>query len=386
MINPGTEILSVDPAYLHHLLINKNVTLGRKGGVSLVRGFDDYNHLVEINGIFSQTPRGDPCDRTGRVVTPLKIYAGRKWPPKDISLSLDQALRKRVRDLEDHKKTINIMWSGGVDSTTVVNAFIEHAQHRDQIRVLYTPFSEYEHGEYLGFLRDLGIETIDISGMVYLENYFDGLFVTGDGGDEHYASIDESFLETNGYDALTKPWQDFFKQTVPNKTFMEFCENYFSWAGQEIKTLLEARWWFYINSKYRCILNEKLHFWVDHPEFDKNLVLGFFDFDEFDQYVRHRIHEFINRDGYQTWKQDLKNYCASIDGFQSWCRDKRKVNSNQLHLYANKKRMFKNLHWIFILDDGRRISTPNMPLFSIQELEATHGSALDCLWNEPAKI
>lgn len=383
MIDPGTEILAVSTDYLHHLLINKNQMMGRKGQVDLVRGFENYNHLVEINGIFSQRPKGDPTDRTGHVVTPLKIHAGRKWQPNDRLLDLEQTLEKRVQEIEDHKKIINIMWSGGVDSTTVVNAFIKHAQHRDQIRVLYTPFSEYEHPEYLGFLRDLGIQAIDISGMVYLEKYFDGLFITGDGGDEHYASIDESFLERNGYDVLARPWQDFFRRAVPNTAFLEFCENYFSWSGQEIKTVLEARWWFYINSKYRCILNEKLHFWLDYPGFDKNLVIGFFDFDAFDQYSRHRINEFISRDGYHTWKQDLKNYCASIDGFTSWCRDKRKINSGQLHIYANKKRVFKDLHWLFILDDGRRIFTPNMPLFSITELEETYGNSLDCLWNVP---
>lgn len=383
MIDPWTEILSVNHVYMSRLLTSKKLMLGRKSQINLISGFDDYNHLVEINGIFSRRPKGMPYDRTGHVVTPLKIYAGRKWQPKDAFLDLDKICETRVREIEDHKKIINIMWSGGVDSTTVVNAFIKHGRHRDQIRVLYTPFSQYEHPDYLGFMRDLDIQTIDISGMTYLENYFDGLFITGDGGDEIYGSIDESFLERYGYDALMQPWQDFFRQALPNTEFLEFCEKYFSWSGQEIKTVLEARWWFYINSKYRCMLNAKLHFWLDYPGFDKNLVLSFFDFDAFDEYSRCRIPQFINRDGYHTWKQDLKSYCESIDGFSAWCREKRKDGSAQLHFYANKKSIFKNLHWIFILDNGRRIFTPNMPLFSIAEFEEIYGDSLDCLWNVP---
>jgi hypothetical protein len=278
------------------------------------------------------------------------------------------------------------MWSGGIDSTTICNAFIEHLPQKDQLRVLYSPFSQYEHGQYLDFIHDVNIETVDISGKVYMETMFDGLFFTGDGGDESYASIDQSFIDLHGFEVLDRPWKDFFWQQTEDQSFIDYCEEYFAGCGLEIQSVLEARWWFYINSKYRCMLNNKLGFWLDYPNFCGDLVQGFFDFDQFDQYVSHRIKGMIQKKSYHTWKQDLKDYCYSIDRLSDWRENKSKINSSQLTFYSAKKRMLKNLHSIFLMYDGRRLSTPHMPLFSSQEFASIYGHTLDGLWNEPDQI
>lgn len=386
MIARQAEIISVYQPYYRQLLRSKGLSLDTLGAISRVKGYDQYNHLVKINSIWSNNPRGDPGDRTGHVVTPLKTYPGRPWKYTDATMDLDQIIHSRVRSIEQTNHKINIMWSGGVDSTVVTDAFIANLKQRDQMRVLYSPFSVYEHAPYLDFLHRLNIETVDISGTVYLDQFFDGIFVTGDGGDECHASLDESFLEKHGMSVLDLPWRDFFWNHCQDQMFMDFCEKYFSWSGQEINTVLEARWWFYINSKYRCIMSNKLNFWLDYPNFNRDLVVSFFDFDEFDQYISHHIGEIIHPDGYHTWKQYLKDFCMKVDGFDDYRQHKKKVGSFQLFWYANNKRALKNLFSLFVLDDGSRISTPNMPLFSVRELYAKYGDQIDDLWNAPDQI
>ena len=134
------------------------------------------------------------------------------------------------------------------------------------------------------------------------------------------------------------------------------------------------------------MLNGKLGFWLDYPNFRGDLVQGFFDFDQFDQYVSHRVDGMIQKAGYHTWKQDLKDYCYSIDGFSDWKTNKSKTNSSQLTFYSAKKRMMKNLHSIFLMYDGQRIATPHMPLFSTREFDNIYGRSLDDLWNAPDQI
>lgn len=386
MINDRSQILQLDPSYFDRVVADKNLKLEKVGDLCKIHGYNAYNYLIDINTLFSASPSGEPTDRTGNVRTPVKIYAGRSFETRDQIIDIEQACASRVTDLELQNKMINVMWSGGIDSTAVVTAMLKHLRDLSQLRVIYSPYSTYEHPDYLEFLKRFNVEIVDMSGTVYLDTFFDGFFVTGDGGDESHASIDDSFFQAQGFSGLVRPWRDFFWQHKPDQEFMDFCEQYFSRAGQEISTVLEARWWFYINSKYRCILNRKLHFWIDYPGFDMNLVVGFFDCDQFECYIRHNLDRIIRPAGYHTWKQDLKDYCTKLDGFDHWAQTKSKVMSSQITLYAAKKRAMKDLHSLYVLTDGQIIRTPNMPLFSIRELYALYGNSLDHLWNAPDKI
>lgn len=357
------------------------------GDLYQIQGYKSYNNLLAINAMFSSCPSGEPIDRTGNlVITPLKRFCRRPWKYFTNPISLEQALAQRVKELVSLNQKINVLWSGGIDSTTIVNACIANMCNLDQLRILYSPFSRYEHAEFLAFIKSKNIETVDISGMVYLETQFDGIFVTGDTGDECHASLDESFFDQYGADALSLPWRDYFWNRTKNQKFMDFCDQYFSLAGREITTLLHARWWFYINSKLYSVLEKKLLFWTDYENFNIDLVHGFFDCDSFDQYITHHIDDILLGNRYEGWKQALKNYCFSVDGFDNWRRKKTKVHSNQIVRYISKKATIKKLHAILLLDDGTRIATPSLPLLSRSEFTATYRDNLNDLWNEPDKV
>lgn len=335
--------------------------------------------------MFSNGPKGQPLDRTGNIHLPLKYNTGRPWIYVDTPITLTDALSKRASDLLATGEKINLLWSGGIDSTTMVNAFLSNTNDQTQLRVLYSPFSVYEHREYLTtFLSKFPqVELVDISGDVYLTQQFDGIFLTGDTGDETQASLDESFLEEFGYDILNTPWQDFFYNRTKNLEFIDFCKDYFSWAGRPIDTVLEARWWFYINSKMHCMLSNKISFFSDYKNFLPNKLMGFFDCVEWENYIAHNTHRLMMTADYASWKQDLKDYCQTIDGFNQWAKEKTKHGSFQFHAYTYKKTVLNDLRSIFILDDGTRIHTPNLPLLSLKEFENCYGNSLDYLLNDP---
>lgn len=355
----------------------------RYDGLHKFTNFSDHSMIIAINEVFSKSPKHQPVDRTGLVTSPINYHIDRPWKIPSHQITLSQALQDRVKNLLNTQQHINLFWSGGIDSTTMVTAFLKHSPDRKQLRILYSPYSTYEHPGYLEFLKKFAdIELIDISGAVYINSQFDGIFITGDGGDELMGSLDESFFETHGYESLFKSWKDFFRQSNTSLKFIEFCEKHFAQSGRPINTVLEARWWFYATCKNTAMLYDtKLPYFLDYDNFNLDMIHGFFDCYEFEKYVYWNIDKIMPSSEYRSWKQPFKDYCYEFDGFESWANNKTKVNSGQTALYMEKKIILKNLRWIMILADGTRITTPSLPLFSKKEYTEKYGHQLDHLFN-----
>lgn len=389
MVKENTPLLlAYDDLHLQKILKWRGTALTSVGNLTKVSSFNSYNNLLDINGVFSNHPRWGISDRSFYTQSPVKQRVIRPWLQPKQQWDLDYALMSRVKKLETSGAKINLFWSGGIDSTTAATAFLKHLTDRSQLRILYSPYSVYEHPEYLNFLSKFPeVELIDISGTVYLTEQFDGIFVTGEGGDELNASLDQSFFDAYGYEVLHHPWRDFFRSRNSDSNFIDFCEEYFEIAGRPIETVLHARWWFYAICKSTSILYyNKLPWFFDYPNFKFTDLVGFFDCNEYENYVYWNIEQIIPGNEYVTWKQNLKDYCYAFDRFGDWCKNKEKYNSGQLGTYIAKKIALSSQNWIFLLDDGTRISTPSLPVLTRKEFKSRYDTTLDYLFNEPDKI
>lgn len=341
----------------------------------------NYNYLVDINKIFSEVPAGQPVDRTGLAHCPVKFRVDRPWTVPTTQQTLDQALRQRVLKLAASQQKINIFWSGGIDSTAMVTAFLKHLENKNQLRILYSPWSTYEHPGYIDFVKKFqAVELVDISGDVYMDTEFDGIFVTGDGGDEFNASVDESFFTKHGHETLFASWKDFFYKHKSNDEFIDFCENHFAQSGREITTVLEARWWFYATCKNTSVLQSRLPYFVDYKNFSPDMVLGFYNCSEYEEFVYWNTDQLLAGTEYSSWKQYLKAYCYDFDGFENWYKTKSKFSSFQTVKYTNKKIVLKNLKVLMILSDGTLVRTPSLPFITPGEYQE-HCGHFDYLFN-----
>jgi hypothetical protein len=384
---PDSLIVSCNEYYVKKIFDWRGQSAEVVGNILKVDGYVKHNWLVDVNSIFSKTPTGMLVDRTNFAKTPLRFDIPRPWKVPQESYTLEQALHLRVEKLINSGHMINLYWSGGIDSTTMITAFLKHAPARNQLRIFYSPFSTYEHPQYLTFLKKFNdLELIDLSGMTYINSKFDGLFLTGDGGDEFMASVDESFFDSNGRQLLDLPWQDLFYKLFPDDQFIEFCKNYFSQAGRPMTTVLEARWFFYAMCKSRYQLMRKLPLFAHHHDFVPAQLLGFFDCEEFEKYIYWNLDHIIPGPSYQDWKLTLKQYCVNFDQCRDWFQNKKKVNSSQAQIYSNKKRIIEDTRSIFYLSDGQRIATPSLPLLSCKEFEKTYGNTLNYLFNDHDQI
>jgi len=365
-------IAVINPAYQKRLLTFLDIEIEPVGQLFKAPGFHQHNYLVDINQIFSNNPAFGLIDRTGTVKQPVNYHVPRPWTVPTQHIDLDQAVERIVADIAAAGTKINIMWSGGIDSTLITTAFLKHHNDLSQIRILYSPWSTYEHPDYLNFLKKFpNIELIDISGEVYLNTQaLDGAYVVGDGGDESHASLDHSFYTKHGSTGLQKPWQEFFAQHNSDLDFLEFCTQFFSLSGREIQTVLEARWWFYISCKlYGTFFETKWPYFIcGHDNFAPNRLISFFDNDHYQSFIYHNTDLIAPTDQYHNWRQFVKDYCCEFDGLSHWAATHRKINSVQIIEYNYKKLALLDRRWLMIDNLGQTITTPNLPLLSRREL------------------
>jgi hypothetical protein len=379
------SVASINSTYQKKLLQFNHVAHTPVGTLFTVPGYDQHNYLVEINKIFSSDPGFGLADRTKSVSHPVKFYTPRSIGLPLREYSLDKAAELTVQQISKRNCKINIFWSGGIDSTFITTAFLKHHGDHSQLRILYSPWSTYEHPEYIEFLKKFSdVELVDFSGDTYMQiQSLDGCFVTGDGGDESHASLDEKFFDRYGFETLQTSWIDFFKQHNSDSEFIEFCQWYFSLSGIEIKTVLDARWWFYIACKFygQTFITKWPFLMGGSDNFSPDRLISFFDTEFYQSFSYHNIDKIITKDDYKCWKQFLKDYCYEFDHLENWWATHKKLTSTQIFEYSFKKNALLDQRWLMYLNDGTRISTPNLPLFSAREFRDQYGTSLDGLFH-----
>jgi len=377
---------SVNYQYFSRLLDWRKLSYQWAGSLPIVEGFTDYNQLININQIFSNRPFGDPVDRTGTIQGPLNFRILRPWVVPQKSLTIDQVFEARVKYYTDQNCQLNLFWSGGTDSTAMVTAFLKHAPNLDQLKLVYSPHSLYENRDFFEFVTKQfpKLNTLDFSGDVYLNHVFDGIVITGHGGDEFTASLDESFFDQVGTSGLQQDWRSFFRSKSAGPELINFCEEYFAKSGRPIDTVLEARWWFYAATKSQVYGPRDVSFLFNHDSVALDHFASFFDCELFETYMWHNIDKiFEPGQEYKTYKKFLRQYVYDFYKNLDYLENSSKMSSMQFQAYQYKKIELLNLQWICILEDATVIRTKNLPLLSQKEFVDIYGNSLDYLFNQP---
>lgn len=373
-------ILETTPIYFKKILKYHGIEYTESGSaIPYISGCKEYNYLIDINTIFSTRPSGDIVDRTQTVQMPFNFHICRPWiVPANFSLTFEECLKQRVEELERRYEKINIFWSGGIDSSAAVVAFLLNSKNLSKLRILYSTLSIKENPHLFLMLNNIAeLELVDFSGDVYLNQNFDGIFITGDGSDDLTASLDLSFYEVHGFEGCQKPWQTFFYEQTQNTDFVNFCEHHFAQSGRDIRTILEARWWFYTNSKIQKFPAMASNILQPHQP----LVIGFFDFYQFEHYMFYNTDTILETENYSSYKNQFKKYIFSYDKNINYLQNKTKFNSNQLSKFRDKKIALEGKTFIILLGDGTRIKTDNLPFLSEKEYRLRYADTLNYLFN-----
>ncbi|CAB5214558.1 hypothetical protein UFOVP190_164 [uncultured Caudovirales phage] len=345
-------------------------------------GFTDYNYLVDIDLLLSKEAVGTVFDRLGIIKMPYQITAPRPWTNPVSVPSLEQVFEQRVHYIESLDNTINILYSGGIDSTVAMVAILKHG-NLSKYRVIYTKESIAENPYFYIILQNTpGIELVELTEDMFANNVYDGVFVNGNGGDTLNGQMEYDFFSQVGIDRLTRPWQEYFSIYNNDIKFLNFCEELFSRAFFSVNTLFEARWWYYTiykSAKYRAVG------WLqpnDTLNNGKPAPVGFFEFYEYEHFNALTLDKIIPTGNYSSYKKLLKDYIFDFDQNVIYRDSKSKEVSSRLSTWWVKHSILQSREYMAILDNGERIATDNMPLITEREYRKKYGNRLDYLFTQ----
>jgi len=337
-------------------------------------GFDDYNFLADINLCFSSRPNSVLRDCTDTIKFPFLTQSTGTWQIPTQVPDLETCFFNRVKNIEADNSIVNLLWSGGIDSTAMVVAWLKFANKDTKIRVLYSIDSIKENSGLFLHLHNLPhIELAEIGGNVFYKNTFDGVEINGGAGDYLTASVDESFFKEYEWWGLNSPWQDLFWKKNPNQNFMDFCQNWFALSGRDISTVLEARWWFYLNKMIPAAPSQIVT--TTHV-----MSVSFFDYSLFKEYFYYNVNSLFASTSWNSYKQCFKNFIYDYHADDDYRNNKCKENSGGSTIFHMKKLLLNSKEEICTLSDGTSIKTKNMPFLSQYEYRQKYGHQLDYLF------
>jgi hypothetical protein len=386
------KIYRTEPRYFNNLLTYHGIKYTRpltdkRTSHRLFDGFDEYNHLVNINLAFKTEPVEEIIDRTERTRMPYQVAILQPWIEPTVPFTLDEFFRSRIKYIETLDTQFNIMYSGGIDSTALMVGILKYGQ-LSKYRVIMTPDSVTENpGFYKIMCAHPALELVMLTEHDFATKEFDGLFVTGNGTDHRMSQLEPEFLAEVAYDGLHRPWQEWFHSKFSDPKLLNFCDEFFSRPNKPIRTLLEARWWFYNVSKI-CLYPAAG--WLQpepKPGFvtlNENWVcpIPFFECFEWESYIYYNMDQIITGDDYASYKYGLKNYIFDYDHNRQYFLNKVKMDSMTPSTWRRRNVILKNQEYIMLLDNGEKIATDNLPLLSQRDYRKKYGKRLDYLFTQ----
>ena len=238
-------------------------------------------------------------DRTGAVPSIVKNYIApeqqiptgppTQWNYLDICLD-------RAQQLLNTNQHITVLWSGGVDSTLALFAFMRQARSLDQISVLCTFESIIESGKMFDtFIKNSGVrikfdQTRDNRGLPYSYDHEDPtqLYVNGSCGDQLFG---KPISLQNNVGNSADPWYSGFSQQ-----YIDIIEPSIKFSERPINTVRDLRWWVFFNHTWTTAMHDDL---VQKPA-----------------HVCERIHAFYTTPEFQRWAIHTPSYYEDQDKYR----------------------------------------------------------------------
>lgn len=303
-----------------------------------------YKGLYQINQLFSKSPWGLIHDNSDFVPNPYNIVSHSSYRYQKTSMTFEEISVQTAQHIVDTaNKPIAVLWSGGIDSTVALTA-LAMILDNDQITVVMNQQSIEEHPSFYQYkIKD---KMTCISHEQWYQNYSNYFTVSGDGGDNIWAVLDESFY-TSHSEIFNLPWKQWksTQELPPGHEFIQkFCDN----SGVQIRTVLELRTWFYLCCKWQDKLMRLYAHW---PNLRPTQAVSFYGTDNnFKHWTMNNMDQLVGT----TWinyKIPAKQFIDNFHHDAEWTKNKTKKNSGTI-VTSGYKAMFVAQKPVFAIDSN----------------------------------
>ena len=265
-------------------------------------------------------------DRSG-VIPSLMPTSFDPLPCKDKSYNnknyLDVCLA-RAQDLLDTGQHINILWSGGLDSTLVLFAFLHQASNKEQLSIVCTFNSIVESGKIFDrYILPSGIRIkFDTTALNVDCNYqFDDedptqLYVNGQCGDQMFGP--RISLASNASSV------DHWSAAYP-KEILDILEPTLKYSARPIETIRDIRWWMFFNFTWTTVY------------YDGSISRQ--------SGLASRIVPFYGTDSFQTWSANTDTWYNQVEGYRTPARQALSQLIDYQYYINNKEKVW-SLSWL----------------------------------------
>lgn len=286
-------------------------------------------------------------DRTGNLPHYLTIAKGKHpIPPKvyGYNKSFFEVSEQRCKELLSLNKPIQVMWSGGLDSTYILFMLRHFANDKDQVRVYGTYNSIIESGDLFDRrIKNEFIYDITVGRDNRLKYQEDCIFVSGMCGNQLFGPTDNMFA-TGGTamfhhtlgtaETIYEPYAN-----NVNPELLEFLDPIIKTSPKKLETIADLRWYCIFNLDWYTALYE--HKIMLDP-IRANKIQGFFDSEEFQSWAVNTKEPFTKiRGDANTHRWQMRQVLAELFGEFDYAKNKPKKISNF---------GITNSEWILLLD------------------------------------
>lgn len=237
------------------------------------------------------------------------------------SKTFEEVCNDRVMELADLAESndckINLMWSGGIDSTTALTGFIK-MNKTDRVNIYLNQASIDEYPLFFHeFIHKQGLNYFLVDDPKKSLTSYD-INVTGEIGDQIFGSAAIMKAYENG--KMLSPYQDYI-----SSNFLEKISGNLSCCPIPLETTFDFLWWFNFSMKYQNV-QLRIYPTVLLPY---GSIYHFFDTKEFQLWSMNNPDKKI-RDTPQSYKFTAKDYIFDLTNDAEYRDNKLKIGSLQL--------------------------------------------------------
>ncbi len=248
----------------------------------------------------------------------------------------------------DQDKDLYLMWSGGIDSTSVAVSVLKHIKkyQHSRLHVISSQSSRNENPMfYHNFLKQfdqIELKNFEPANLDLLHS----IILDGEGGDQIFGSSAANKIFSIYPDMILKPWRNnidflrqyWYKDDVPNfyDLFMQLMNVTIDQGLVPVETLFDFYWWLNFNFKFDSVMfRNTLKIGENVPDqqfeyFCNTVIRRLFAHDKMQQWSMSAGAEEKICKAKKTVKWGGKKYIYEFDRNEYYFREKRKEFSSEV--------------------------------------------------------